>query len=157
MRGVNMRIGDLLELVSGSFLGLITTPALSANRNYNFPDKSGTVALLDDLNNYSEVLNENSSFTLALSDAGKFIVSTVTTDITVTVPSDGTINFPIGTEIEFFQDNTGKILFSSSTGVNIRTEGSNNSTGFQTLSRYSIASLKKIAGNEWRLFGSVTW
>jgi len=153
-------IGDFLKLISGSFAGELTTPALTADRIYTFPDKNGTVAMLTDISNggsYSEVVNESSSFNIVGSDGGKFLRCINTNTITITVLNDAAFDFPIGTEIEITQDSTGQVNINSGSGCAIRTEGTSQTSNFRLLGQYSVATLKKVAANEWRLYGGVTW
>jgi hypothetical protein len=95
------------------------------------------------------------AYTIILSDANSFLVCSSTTAFAVTIPADTTTNFPIGTEIDITQDNTGAITITAASGCNVRRIGSTATTGHVLIGRYAITMLKKIAVNEWRLYGGV--
>ncbi|MGB9730018.1 MAG: hypothetical protein ACPL1B_09160, partial [Thermoprotei archaeon] len=71
------------------------------------------------------------SYTLALSDAGKLVVLTNSSAITVTVPANSSVPFPIGTQIDFLQGGTGKVTFSPASGVTINSKSGNKSISAQ--------------------------
>lgn len=93
------------------------------------------------------------SRTLALSDSGFYLSCDSTSAITITVPNDSSVNFPIGSSVEIAQENTGSVTVSGATGVNIRRYNSANTTGHLLAGRYAATVLEKVAANEWRAFG----
>ncbi len=93
----------------------------------------------------------NANYSLELSDAGKVIISDSTSSITISIPSNSSISFNIGTVIYFFQKNNGQIIFSPATEVSLYT-----SLGTKTRAQYSVAFLIKIASDEWVLGGDLT-
>ncbi len=69
----------------------------------------------------------------------------------VTIPEDGTVNFPIDTELHFRQCDASQIVFlGESTGVVINTADDESPT---TAIRGAVCTIKKIGQNEWDLFG----
>lgn len=105
----------------------------------------------------TDVLNVISSKTFALSDAGTFQNCTNTAAITLTVPDDATINFPVGSEITINQDSTGQITLAAAGVAAIRRQGSTSTTGHIVVGQYSLVVLKKVAANEWRSYGGLSW
>lgn len=93
----------------------------------------------------------NANYSLELSDAGKVIIGDSTSSITISIPSNSSISFNIGTVIYFFQKNNGQIIFSPATEVSLYT-----SLGTKTRTQYSVAFLIKIASDEWVLGGDLT-
>jgi hypothetical protein len=89
--------------------------------------------------------------TLALTDNGYYTRCSNTTLITITIPNNSTVAFPLGSEMVFFQAGSGNVLFANAAGVTLNSKESNkNLTG-----QYSAATLKKIATNTWDLIGDL--
>jgi|SRR5580765_2742613 len=88
--------------------------------------------------------------TLAASDLGKLIQFTSASAVTLTIPADATVNFPIGrTAIPFQQAGAGKITVVAAAGVTL-----NAASGLvHSNAQYSILQLIKMAANNWTLIG----
>jgi len=89
--------------------------------------------------------------TFGLSDAGKLIALTGSTDRVFTVPANATVPFPIGTVIAIVKDGTGNITLAEADGVNIKTE-----VGLILSDQYGMATLVKVDTNVWRAGGSLS-
>jgi hypothetical protein len=124
----------------------------TANRQWDLPDRSGTLGFL-----FSEVITVTGNKTLAIADISTFQQIDSASAITITVPADATTNFPLGSEISLHQDNIGQITLNAASGAAIRREGSTATTGHLFVGRYSLVVIKKVAANEWRAFGGLTW
>ncbi len=93
------------------------------------------------------------SFTLALADKNKlfYLVNTNTgTDLVVTVPTDS-INFPIGSQINFVRGQVGNVVFQATSPASV-----NATPGLKLRARWSGATLVKVASNTWWLTGDLT-
>jgi hypothetical protein len=91
------------------------------------------------------------TYTFALTDAGNICDFANASPVTVTVPLNATIAFPVGTQIDVMQGGAGKVTFSPAGGVTILSTGSNKSLGGQ----YAAASFVKVGTDTWRLFGNL--
>lgn len=69
--------------------------------------------------------------------------------VTITVPSDSTVNFPIGTSIDILRTNTGEVTIAGS-GATI-----NATPGLKLRAQWSSATLFKRGANSWVLFGDL--
>ena len=87
------------------------------------------------------------SDTLVISDAGKILVTTVATDITV--PADATVSFPIGTRIEIART-TGSPTFKGAAGVTVNGISAPGAASFDS-GNYQQGVLIKTAANTWVL------
>jgi hypothetical protein len=99
------------------------------------------------------------SYTLVLADDGKFIEMGNTSNITLTIPADNTVNFPVGTSIDILQTNTGQIIIASASGVTTNSSPgtvSNATSGPKTRTRWSSATLIKRAANTWVAVGDLS-
>ena len=92
------------------------------------------------------------TYTLALSDAGKIVTCSNTSSITVTVPLYSSIAFPTGTQITIVGINTGQVTIAAASGVTINSAGG----ALKLRVRYSSATLIKTAKNTWLLIGDIT-
>ncbi len=71
------------------------------------------------------------------------------TAVTITVPSDSTVNYPVGTSIDILRTNTGEVTIAGS-GATI-----NATPGLKLRAQWSSATLFKRAANTWVLFGDL--
>ena len=90
------------------------------------------------------------TYTLVLSDVAKVISLTNASAITLTVPTNASVAFPVGTQILLYQGGAGQVSVTSSD--TIRAQGSKTKMNGQ----YSVAGLLKVATTEWVFFGNTT-
>ncbi|MEY3165018.1 MAG: hypothetical protein RLZZ270_756 [Actinomycetota bacterium] len=88
-----------------------------------------------------------SAATLELADAGKVLVVTTGTDITV--PADATVNFPVGTRIEIART-TGSPTLTGAAGVTVNGISAPGAASFDS-GTYQQGILLKTAANTWIL------
>lgn len=106
-------------------------------------------------------LEEKTSFpsniyNIELLDAGKTVEINSSSTVTVRVPLDTTLNFPVGSQMAFIQTNTGQVVFEGeSAGITTTSILSKNSNKKMS-ARYSQAVLVKKAANTWYLMGDLT-
>lgn len=96
-------------------------------------------------------VSETASLTLALTHKGQVIEADSATTITITVPANASVAFPIGSVIEVDQLGTGTVTFAPAAGVTILSSG-----GLLSLrAQYSSCDLRKRATDEWVLVGDL--
>jgi hypothetical protein len=88
------------------------------------------------------------TYTLQLSDAGKLIRNSAN-PTEITIPTNATVNFSIGTIIEFRQTGTGLIRFIFTTPVVL-----NVTANFILNQQYGYAKLVKVASDQWDVVSS---
>lgn len=90
--------------------------------------------------------------TLALIDSGDFIVTTSASPTTITIPTNASVAFTVGTEIDFIQKGAGELTISGDTGVTLNgvSAGSTSITA-----QWGGATIKKIDTNEWIIVGKI--
>ena len=91
------------------------------------------------------------SYTLVLSDAAKVVTLTNAAAITLTVPPNTDVAFPVGTQILLYQGGAGQVTITPGSGVTIRSSGSK----LKITDQYSVAGLLKLASDEWVAFGNL--
>ena len=91
------------------------------------------------------------TYTLVLADATKLVTLSNASGITVTVPTNTSVAFSTGTQINFAQLDSGQVTFVGDTGVTV-----NATPGLKLRAQYSSASLIKISTNTWLLIGDLS-
>jgi len=94
------------------------------------------------------------TYTLVLTDVAKVISLSNASSITLSVPTNASVAFPIGTQILLYQAGAGQVTVSAVTPgtTSIRTQGSKT----KLFGQYAVAGLLKVATDEWVLYGNLT-
>jgi hypothetical protein len=90
------------------------------------------------------------TYTLVLTDVAKVVSLTNGSAITLTIPTNATTAFPLGTQILLYQGGAGQVTIGGA-GVTIRSQGSR----LKINGQYGVAGLLKIATDEWVAFGNL--
>lgn len=92
------------------------------------------------------------TYTLVLSDAGKLVTLTNGSAITLTVPTNASVAYPVGTVIAVAQLGAGLVTVAGASGVTINgvTPGDDDLAG-----QWATASLTKLATDTWLLSGGL--
>ena len=91
----------------------------------------------------TENAQTGTTYTLVLADDHKLVSCANANPITLTVPLNSSVAFPVGTQILILQKGAGAVTIEGDTGVNVYSADSVNATTAQ----YSMAGLIKIATN----------
>ena len=91
---------------------------------------------------------QTGSYTLQLSDINKIVAVNNSSSVTVTVPSNSTAAFPLGTVINIYAMTNNNVVIGSEVGVTVRNSGI-------ISTQYTEISLRKRDTNEWVLSGNV--
>lgn len=100
----------------------------------------------------ANLLEKTSSYTLALSDAGKTFQINSSSSVVITIPTEASVGFANGSQIAFIKTGTGRVEFTAPVGINILSKNSNKSIS----SQYSPATLIKRDATNWILIGDLT-
>jgi hypothetical protein len=119
----------------------------SINQIQYYSSTNGWVSYTD-----TQIITKNANYVLSQHDSGKTISANSSTAISITVPTNASVGFPIGTRIDFIQYGTGQLSFIEASGVTIRSKNSNKKVAAQ----YSAAGLVKTETNIWVLIGDLT-
>lgn len=90
-------------------------------------------------------------YVLALTDAGAWVRVDRPTASTVTVPSDASVNFDIGTRIWVRRVGAGALALAAASGVTI-----NRRNTLTFVSQHATVQLTKVGENVWDAFGELT-
>jgi hypothetical protein len=92
------------------------------------------------------------TYTLVLADASnKLVELSNTAAITVTVPLNSSVAYPVGSQIMLLQTNTGQVTVAGAGGVTV-----NSNPGLKLRAQWSSATLIKRATDTWVLVGDTT-
>lgn len=91
------------------------------------------------------------SYTLVLADRGKLVELGNANPITLTIPANASVAFPVGTKIDLLQTGAGQVTVSPAGGVTV-----NAKTGLKTSGQWAAATLVKRATDTWVLIGSLS-
>ena len=121
----------------------------------------GDILSASDVNGTNEGINDlafgvfnaqtGTTYTLALTDVAKVVTLTNAAAITVTVPTNASVAFPIGTQILLYQGGAGQVTISPAGSVTVRSQG----TKLKITAQYGVAGLLKVATDEWVAFGNL--
>jgi len=111
------------------------------------------------LNAFEAGLNETiplntqtgTTYTLVVGDAGDLVTLTNASPITLTVPTNASVAFAIGTQITIVQSGAGKVTVAGAVGVTV-----NSAENYLSLrSQWSAGTLIKTNTNSWILIGDI--
>jgi len=110
---------------------------------------SGTVSLgmIADVSTSAQT----ASYTLVLADKNKVVEMSVATANTLTVPPNSSVAFPIGSQINVLQTNTGQCTVTAGAGVTV-----NGTPGLKLRAQWSYVTLIKRAENTWVVVGDLS-
>lgn len=106
--------------------------------------------LNDSLAGLASTTQSGTTYTLVLADAGTLVEFTSGSAVTITIPTNASVAFDIGTVIQFLQYGAGQLTVSGA-GVTFRT-----ATSLTTRAQYSTAAIRKRATDEWVVWGDMT-
>jgi hypothetical protein len=157
--GDNVSVGDdHIRGIKATILATfpnITGAITATHTELNFVD-GVTSAVQTQLNALASVTitTKNASDTLALTDAGTCWMKTNTSAYAWTIPPNGTIAFPIGTVVQFYNNgSSGSITVTRGSGVVLRLAG-NGTDANRTLTARGLCFVEKVAADEWVISGA---
>ena len=111
------------------------------------------VAKSDQLDTVTMVLiNQQSgtTYTTVLTDRDSLVECSNTSAITVTIPPNSSVAYPVGTSIDILQTGAGQITVAAGAGVTV-----NATPGLKLRTQWSGATLFKRATDTWVLYGDL--
>ena len=91
------------------------------------------------------------TYTTVLSDAGKIVEISNASAITLTIPTNASVAYPVGTQITILQTGAGQITVAAPSGGTL-----NATPGTKLRTQWSSATLLKRATDTWVLIGDLT-
>lgn len=138
--------------------GLTTTVAAATYAPIASPSLTGTASATDEAANSYNIgwrdcpqVSKTANYQLVISDRGKQVLMNGTS-LTLTIPANGTVAFPIGTTIMVVNTNSTSLSVAITTDT--LTLANTTTTGTRTLSQNGIATLTKIGATSWLIAGT---
>ena len=97
-------------------------------------------------------VTKSASATLALTDAGKVVETSVATANNLTIPLNSSVAFPIGTQILVIQVGAGQTTLVATSGVTLNAKSGN----LKITGQWSAVTLIKRATNTWVAIGDLS-
>ena len=113
----------------------------AADLNDTFASKMGVAFLIN--------AQTGTTYTFVLADQGKLITAANASPITLTVPPNSSVAFPVGTQIHVIQTGAGQVTFAQGSGVTINSFNSEK----KIEGNGGMAVCIKTATNTWQLAG----
>jgi hypothetical protein len=93
-------------------------------------------------------VEKTANYTLEIEDISRVVAVDSSSNLTVTVPTNASVPFPIGAVVNVYRAGAGEVTIDSEAGVTVRNEG-------DIAEQFGEVSLRKRAENEWVLAGQV--
>jgi len=91
------------------------------------------------------------TYTPVVADENLMVTLSNAAAITVTLPQNSTQAFPVGAEVDFLWLGVGQPTFAAGSGATV-----NATPGLKLRARYSAATAKKVATNDWVIIGDLS-
>jgi hypothetical protein len=95
---------------------------------------------------------QTASYTAVLADAAKLVEISSSSATTFSIPTDASVNFPVGTQISILQTGSGQVTIAA---VTSETTTVNATPGLKLRAQWSAATLIKRAANLWVVTGDL--
>jgi len=143
-------------IASPTFTGTVTAPAITATglitasaSGVAFTDGTQTK---EGVPSRTPIIQKTASYTLsALTERDDLIEMGSGSPLTLTIPADATLDFPIGTSIDILQTGAGQVTIAPVSG----TVTVNATPGLKLRTTWSSATLFKRAANTWVVYGDL--
>jgi hypothetical protein len=130
---------------SPTFTGTVTVAA----NGIAFTDGTQTA---EGVPSRTPIIQKTSSYTLsALTERDDLIEMGSSSALTLTIPLNSAVAFPIGTSLDILQTSTGQVTIAGAAGVTV-----NATPGLKLRTQWSSATLFKRAENTWVVYGDLT-
>jgi hypothetical protein len=94
------------------------------------------------------------TYTFVLADQGKYVTASNASAQTYTIPSNASVAFPIGCNIDLIQIGAGQVTVQGNGGVTVYSTGATAATPKARV-QYSAMTLKKVATDTWHVIGDI--
>ncbi len=135
--------------------GAVTTNKIAASVTLTTPNigvaTGSSLTTQNAVVDHTQTNVRTNNYTLALTDDGVIIETNSTSGIVITVPTDASVNFIVGTRITILRANTGAAIVAGDTGVTV-----NATPGLNLRAQWSAATLLKRGVNSWVLMGDLS-
>lgn len=142
---IQTQINNKAPIASPTFTGTVTVAA----DGIAFTDGTQTA---EGVPSRTPIIQKTASYTLSsLTERDDLIEMSSSSAMTLTIPLNSAVAFPVGTSIDILQTSTGQVTIAGDAGVTV-----NATPGLKLRTQWSSATLFKRAENTWVVFGDLT-
>lgn len=124
-----------------------------------YPFTSGdilTAAEMNGLVSFTINAQSGTTYTLASTDQYQVLVQTTNAGTkTVSIPTDATVNFPVGTTVTFLNTGAGLLTINAVTPGTTTVTSAGATSASPTVAQFRSAACIKTAANAWTVVGAV--
>lgn len=144
--GTNIsKSGSTISVIDApTFAGLVTATAAGVAFSDGTQTKQGVPSLTD-------INQQAGAYTTVLADRDKLVEVSSGSGVTVTIPTNASVAYPVGTSIDILQTGSGQVTIAGDSGVTV-----NATPGLKLRTQWSSATLFKRATNTWVVFGDLS-
>lgn len=99
----------------------------------------------------TSINQQTGAYTTVLTDRDKLVEVSSASGVTVTIPANSTVAYPVGTSIDILQTGSGQVTIAGAGGVTV-----NATPGLKLRTQWSSATLFKRATDTWVVFGDLS-
>ena len=144
--GTNVSVsGNAVSVVAApTFSGLVTASASGVAFSDGTQTKQGVPSI-------TPIIQKTDSYTLAsLTERDTLVEINKSSATTLTIPTNASVAFPVGTSIDILQTGTGQVTIAGAGGVTV-----NATPGLKLRTQWSSATLFKRATDTWVVYGDL--
>ena len=143
--GLTSDLAAKAPLASPTFTGTVTVASAGVAFTDGTQSKEGTPSR-------TPIIQKTASYTLsALTERDSMIEVSNTSATTITIPTNATLAYPVGTSIDILQTSTGQVTVAGAAGVTV-----NATPGLKLRTQWSGATLFKRATDTWVVYGDLS-
>lgn len=138
--------------------GITAATAASTYAPLASPSLTGTASVTDEAANSYNIgwrdcpqNSQSANYQLVISDRGKQVLMNGTS-LTLTIPANGTVAFPLGTTIMVVNSNATSLTVAITTDT--MTLANSTTTGSRTVAQNGLATLTKVGASNWLIAGT---
>jgi len=142
---VNFTQGSLDDLAVAGLTATTVTPSSGVVFSDGTQTKEGVPSR-------TPIIQKTASYTLsALTERDSLIEVSSASGTTITIPTNATVAYPVGTSIDILQTSTGQVTIAGAVGVTV-----NATPGLKLRTQWSSATLFKRATDTWVVMGDLS-
>lgn len=144
--GTNIsKSGSTISVIDApTFAGVVTASAAGVAFSDGTQTKQGVPSL-------TTINQQAGAYTTVLADRDKLVEVSSASGVTVTIPTNASVAYPVGTSIDILQTGVGQVTIAGASGVTV-----NSTPGLKLRTQWSSATLFKRATDTWVVYGDLS-
>ena len=142
--GLSTSLGLKANLAAPSFTGGVTVDSSGIIFTDATQVKAGVPSI-------TTINQQAGAYTTVIADRDKLVEVSSASGVTVTIPTNANVAYPVGTSIDILQTGAGQVTIAGASGVTV-----NATPGLKLRTQWSSATLFKRATDTWVVFGDLT-